>query len=221
MPEFYLLCDVLGIFVLNEADLEMHGTQYVECYNKAPELWREYAENEYFTDGIFDRHVALVERDKNRPSVIIWSLGNEASYGKAFIKGHKYIKRRDNTRPVHYESVYPADKKYYYNKDFDVVSMMYPDFERMDKEVFSNPKETRPYVLCEYTHAMGNSCGDISKYWEIIYNNAQCMGAFVWEWADHAVKTKKGYLYGGDFGEQEHDGNFCVDGLLTPDRKLK
>ena len=87
--------------------------------------------------------------------------------------------------------------------------------------MLENPKETRPFLLCEYTHAMGNSCGDIADYWKIIYNNEQCMGGFVWEWADHGIKTKKGFLYGGDFGEKEHDGNFCCDGLLTPDRKIK
>ncbi|MBO4962982.1 MAG: hypothetical protein J6C97_04310, partial [Clostridia bacterium] len=103
----------------------------------------------------------------------------------------------------------------------DMVSMMYPTIDRIKKEVLENPKETRPFVICEYTHAMGNSCGDVSQYWDLIYKNEQCMGAFVWEWADHAIKTKKGFMYGGDFGEKEHDGNFCCDGLLTPDRKIK
>jgi hypothetical protein len=98
---------------------------------------------------------------------------------------------------------------------------MYPSIEKIKKDVLENKKETRPFVLCEYTHAMGNSCGDIADYWKLIYNNEQCMGAFVWEWADHGIKTKKGFLYGGDFGEKEHDNNFCCDGLLTPDRKLK
>ena len=219
-PEFYQLCDYYGIFVMDEADLETHGA----CtrhggYEK--ELWSQYAENEIFTDGIEQRHIALVERDKNRPSVIIWSLGNESSFGKAFFKGAKYIRKRDTSRPVHYEGLQEANKKYYYTKYVDMVSMMYPSIERMKKEVLDNQKETRPYVLCEYTHAMGNSCGDIADYWKVIYNNEQCMGAFVWEWADHAIKTKKGFLYGGDFGEKEHDNNFCCDGLLTPDRKIK
>jgi beta-galactosidase len=98
---------------------------------------------------------------------------------------------------------------------------MYPSIEKIKKDVLENKKETRPFVLCEYTHAMGNSCGDIADYWKLIYDNEQCMGAFVWEWADHGIKTKKGFLYGGDFGEREHDNNFCCDGLLTPDRKLK
>lgn len=220
MPEFYQLCDVMGMYVMNEADLEMHGACTRHGGYEEP-LWREYAENEFFEEGITSRHVALVERDKNRPCVVMWSLGNESSFGKAFFKGVKYIRNRDKTRPVQYESLQQAAKKYYYTKLVDVVSMMYPPISKMKKDVFENPKETRPYVLCEYTHAMGNSCGDIAAYWDVIYNNEQCLGAFVWEWADHGIRTKKGFLYGGDFGETEHDGNFCIDGLVTPDRKIK
>ena len=220
MPEFYLLCDYYGLYVMDEADLEMHGACAI---NGGFEIscWQEYANNEFFTAGITDRHVALVERDKNRPSVIIWSLGNESSFGKAFISGAKYIKKRDNTRPIHYEGLNCAEDKYYYTKMVDVASRMYPSLQTIQEKVIDNPKESRPFVLCEYTHAMGNSCGDISDYWKLIYNNEQCMGAFVWEWADHAIKTKKGFLYGGDFGEPEHDENFCCDGLLTADRKIK
>ncbi len=219
-PEFYMLCDVFGLYVMDEADLEMHGAVIREgCFDVS--LWCEYAENEFFAPGITDRHIALVERDKNRTCVIIWSLGNESSYGKAFFEGAKYIKDRDNTRPVHYEGLQNADPKYYYTDMVDMVSMMYPSYETIRERVLDNPEETRPFVLCEYTHAMGNSCGDIAEYWEMIYNNDQLMGAFVWEWADHGIKTDKGFLYGGDFNEAEHDGNFCADGLLTPDRKLK
>ena len=220
MPEFYQLCDRIGLFVMDEADLEMHGAATRDGgYDH--KLWSEYAENEIFADGILDRHTALVERDKNRPCVIIWSLGNESSFGKAFFKGAKYIRKRDTSRPVHYEGLQEADKKYYYTKLVDMVSMMYPSLEKIEKDVLKNPKETRPFVLCEYTHAMGNSCGDIADYWQVINANDQCMGGFVWEWADHGVRTKKGFLYGGDFGEREHDGNFCCDGLVTPDRKVK
>ena len=175
----------------------------------------------FFEPGITDRHTALVERDKNRTSVIIWSLGNESSFGKAFFKGANYIKNRDNTRPVHYEGLQNADPKYYYTELVDMVSMMYPSFDTIREKVLDNPMENRPFVMCEYTHAMGNSCGDIAEYWDMIYNNEQMMGAFVWEWADHGIKTDDGFLYGGDFKEPEHDGNFCADGLLTPDRKLK
>ena len=219
-PEFYLLCDKFGIYVMDEADLEMHGACSRDGRYDTP-LWMEYAENEIFTPGITDRHTALVERDKNRPCVIIWSLGNESSFGKAFFKGANYIKNRDKTRPVHYEGLQYSDPKYYYTELVDMVSMMYPSFETIQTKVLDNPKETRPFVLCEYTHAMGNSCGDIAQYWDMIYNNDQMMGGFVWEWADHGIKTDKGFLYGGDFKEPEHDGNFCADGLLTPNRKIK
>ena len=219
-PEFYMLCDMFGIYVMDEADLEMHGAC---CRDGRYDigLWSEYAENDFFAPGITDRHIALVERDKNRPSVIIWSLGNESSFGKAFFRGANYIKNRDKTRPVHYEGLQNADFKYYYTELVDMVSMMYPSFETIREKVLDNPKENRPFIMCEYTHAMGNSCGDIAEYWNMIYNNEQMMGGFVWEWADHGIKTDKGFLYGGDFKEPEHDGNFCADGLLTPDRKLK
>lgn len=220
MPQFYQLCDYFGIYVMDEADVESHGACAVNgSYEDAP--WMEYAENKFFSDGITDRHVALVERDKNRSSVIIWSLGNESSFGKAFFDGAKYVKKRDKTRPVHYENLRHAHKKYKNYKHIDMFSLMYPSYKMIRELVLDNEKETKPFVMCEYTHAMGNSCGDVAGYWDIINNNEQCMGAFVWEWADHAIKTKKGFLYGGDFGEQEHDGNFCCDGLLTADRKLK
>lgn len=219
-PEFYQLCDRFGLFVLDEADLETHGAV---CSREgfSIENWSKYANDELFSEGIFERHRALVERDKNRPCVIMWSLGNEASFGKAFFKGARYIKACDPTRPVHYEGLQEADEIHYYTDCVDVVSMMYPSLNRIRERVLDNPNETRPFVMCEYTHAMGNSCGDIADYWKLIYNEEQMMGAFVWEWADHAIKTRKGFLYGGDFGETEHDGNFCVDGLVTPDRKVK
>ena len=219
-PEFYHLTDAYGIYVLDEADLEMHGA----CTRDGRyefSLWREYGEDELFAPGITDRHTALVERDKNRTSVIIWSLGNESSFGKAFFDGVDYIRSRDNTRPVHYESLQQADPKYYFTDRVDMVSSMYPTLDWIREKVLDNPEETRPFILCEYTHAMGNSCGDISDYWELIYSNEQMMGGFVWEWADHGIRTEQGFLYGGDFGEREHDSNFCIDGLLTPDRKIK
>ena len=219
-PEFYLLTDAYGIYVMDEADLEMHGA----CTREGGydfSLWSEYAEDMLFAPGITDRHTALVERDKNRTSVIIWSLGNESSFGKAFFEGVDYIRARDKTRPVHFESLQQADPKYYFTDRVDMVSMMYPSIERIKEKILDNPEETRPFIMCEYSHAMGNSCGDIAEYWELIYNNEQMMGGFVWEWADHAIRGERGFLYGGDFGESEHDGNFCCDGLLTTDRRIK
>ena len=219
-PEFYMLCDLHGIYVMDEADLEMHGA----CSREGGydgRLWSAYAEDSFFAEGIADRHKALVERDKNRPCVIMWSLGNESSFGEAFLEGASYVRKRDKTRPVHYEGLQCADKKYYYTDLVDVVSMMYPTLDAIRERVLENQTETRPFVMCEYSHAMGNSCGDLAAYWDMIYKNDRMMGAFVWEWADHAIRTDKGFLYGGDFGEHEHDGNFCADGLLTPDRRLK
>ena len=223
MPEFYLLCDKVGLYVMDEADYESHGQGVLTGCTAgfSNKEWYDFAENMAISGAMKDRHQALVERDKNRSCVIIWSLGNEGSFGRALYAGVRYIKARDNTRPVHYENVQCSPKKYYYTKLVDVCSNMYSSIEWIEKNVLNNPKEKRPFVLCEYTHAMGNSCGDISAYWKQIYANPQLMGAFVWEWADHAIKTKKGFLYGGDFGETEHDGNFCCDGLVTTDRKLK
>ena len=216
-PEFYLLCDAYGIYVMDEADVETHGA--CSCTGSfSKETWASVvADNELFEYAIADRYSALVERDKNRPCVIMWSLGNESSFGKSMESGARLIRKRDS-RPIHYEGLQNADEKYYFSDCVDVVSMMYPSCSLIQSKVLDNPEENRPFVLCEYTHAMGNSCGDISEYWDMIYKNEQMMGAFVWEWADHAIKTEKGFLYGGDFGEAEHDGNFCCDGLLSPDR---
>lgn len=229
MPEFYLLCDKYGIYVMDEADVEMHGFECAKVPKERAERivnWSAAADDMLFADGITDRHMALVERDKNRSCVLIWSLGNESSYGEAFLPGTKYVHRRDKTRPVHYEGIRNAHPKYRYSKLQDMYSRMYPALAEISSEtrpyvVLNDPRETRPYVLCEYTHAMGNSCGDVGDYWRLIDREPQMMGAFVWEWADHAIRTKRGFLYGGDFGEPEHDGNFCCDGMITPDRKLK
>ena len=223
-PEFYQLCDVFGLYVMDEADVEMHGVLHRfgsgECGSAR---YDDFASDEFFAPAISDRERALVERDKNRPCVIIWSLGNEAGFGKAFLEGLAYIKARDASRPVHYErarDVHEQALGLEGNARVDIVSRMYSGFDFI-REYLDDPAQDRPFVLCEYTHAMGNSCGDIAKYWDMIYNNEQLMGAFVWEWADHAIKTDKGFLYGGDFGESEHDSNFCVDGVLTTDRKFK
>ncbi|MDE6585315.1 MAG: hypothetical protein K2K80_01370, partial [Clostridia bacterium] len=219
VPEFYQLCDYFGLYVMDEADVETHGAaEYTGAYDR--KLWTEFANDEFWSEGIYDRHRTLVERDKNRPSVIIWSLGNESSFGKSFLKGVRYIREHD-TRPVHYEGLHHGDKKYYYTELVDMISVMYPPYDWVEKTYLTDEKEKRPLVFCEYSHAMGNSNGDLADYWRLINREPRLMGAFVWEWADHAILTEKGFLYGGDFGETEHDGNFCADGLVTPDRKIK
>ena len=218
-PEFYDLCDAYGFYVMDEADLETHGAcAYQGGYDR--KLWQDFANNGIFDDGVYEREIQLLERDKNHTCVVIWSLGNESSYGKMFYRGADYIHKRD-ARPIHYENIWEmVDKAEYYTERIDIASRMYPEVSFFE-EYLADEKETRPLVLCEYSHAMGNSNGDLSDYWEKTDQNERFIGAFVWEWCDHAVKTEKGFLYGGDFGEIEHDGNFCVDGLVTPDRKIK
>lgn len=219
-PEFYQLCDRYGLYVMSEADLEMHGGAGTEGgYSMA--LINALAENMAISDGILDREKALVEREKNRPSIIMWSLANESGFGKAFFAGAKYIKQRDKTRPVQYQGVEDLCEKYYYSPLIDVIGAFYPTEEKLEKKLLNNKREKRPFILTEYAHSMGNSDGDISAYWEIINKTPQMLGGFAWQLTDHAIRTKKGLLYGGDFGETEHDGNFCCTGLYTIDRKIK
>ncbi len=218
MPEFYELCNAYGFYVMDEADVETHGV-CTSTGGYSRQVWQEWADKEEFASSILDREINLYERDKNFSCVLIWSLGNESSWGKSFYDGADYMKSKDD-RPIHYEGAWETDKQDYYNKRIDIASRMYPMPEFFN-EFLADEKEVRPLVLCEYSHAMGNSCGDLSDYWEMIDTNDRFMGAFVWEWCDHAVLTEKGFLYGGDFGEIEHDGNFCVDGLISPDRKIK
>lgn len=217
-PEFYQLCDYFGFYVMDEADVETHGIAQCEGGYDL-EIWREYTNRDIFDQSVLDREINLLERDKNRSCVVIWSLGNESGYGKMFYECADYIHAHDS-RPIHYESFWWTGHPEYYTDRVDLVSKMYAPVEFFD-EYLADEKETRPYVLCEYTHAMGNSCGDVHAYWQQIDKSDRFVGAFVWEWCDHAVKVGSKYLYGGDFGETEHDGNFCVDGLVTPDRKVK
>lgn len=214
-PEFYDLCDAMGFYVMDEADVETHGMadRYGSYGN---ESWQEFADSGIADKGVTDREITLYERDKNRTCVVMWSLGNESSYGKMFHAGADYIHARDS-RPVYYEGAWNlADKSDYYTHRIDLAGRMYPSIAEM-KEFLLDGKEKRPLLLCEYSHAMGNSNGDLNDYWNLIDGNERFAGAFVWEWRDHAILTESGYKYGGDFGENEHDGNFCVDGLLNPD----
>ena len=219
MPQFYELCDALGLYVMDEADVESHGAvKSTGGFDKA--AWQAFAESGLYDDAVTDRIIALYERDKNAACVVMWSLGNESNYGRMFHAGAKYIKAADG-RPVHYESNWESDHADYYTPLIDVASRMYPPVSWLTEEYLNDKNETRPLVLCEYSHAMGNSCGDLSDYWSVIDSSDRFIGAFVWEWCDHAVRKGKGFCYGGDFGEKEHDGNFCIDGLVSPDRKIK
>lgn len=223
-PLFYQLCDELGMYVIDEADMESHGC--VEVYNDFK--WsRGYngiallASDERFEKAILDRSESLVKRDINRPCVVFWSLGNESGYGTNMLAAGELVKSLDNTRLLHYESTYKLDDTS--DEILDVVSEMYTSPEDMMK-FLEKEDEKRPFILCEYCHAMGNGPGDLEDYHNIFYSNERFCGGFVWEWSDHACPlgvTDDGrikYGYGGDFGEKHNDRNFCMDALTYPDR---
>ncbi len=224
-PEFYKLCDKYGFYIIDEADIETHGT--VTSQGKwSHTLYASIADNKDWELSIIDRCERLVARDKNRPSVIIWSLGNESGFGQCFKSAITRVRELDSTRLVHYESALveettSAVSPYFENLDF--VSRMYPSVQWISDNFLANEEETKPLILCEFCHAMGNGPGDLADYYELIYKNDNFCGAFVWEWCDHTVKIgekdgKAMYAYGGDFGEFPHDSNFCMDGLVYPDR---
>lgn len=225
-PLFCQLCDEYGLYVIDEADMESHGC--VEVYND----FKWSAENSYcgiamlacderFRAAICDRAESLVKRDINRPCVVFWSLGNESGYGENMLASAKLVKSLDDTRLVHYESTHRLDETPL--DVLDVVSGMYWDINGM-KGFLDNKDEHRPFVLCEYCHAMGNGPGDLEDYHETFYSSDRFIGGFVWEWSDHAcilgttADGKPKYGYGGDFGEKHNDGNFCMDALTYPDR---
>ena len=226
-PVFYQLCDEYGFYVIDEADLEMHGC--VEVYNDFKWSWEGgyngialLASDERFKEAIIDRAKLMVARDGNRPCVVFWSLGNESGYGTNLRAAAEYIKTTDPTRLVHYESVHKLDDTS--DDVLDVVSRMYASPDDMQK-FLDNEDETRPFIQCEYCHAMGNGPGDLEDYHNAFYSNERFCGGFVWEWCDHGFslgKTADGkekFGYGGDFGERHNDGNFCMDGLVYPDRR--
>ena len=218
MPEFYDLCDYYGLYIINEADVENHG---VDAYPRTHKDWQDAANSGLYDDGVFIREVSLYERDKNHPCVVMWSLGNESNYGKMFFKGADYIHEKD-TRPIHYEGIHNTiDRSDYYTSRIDVISRMYPTVKDIKNNYLKDKNEKRPLMLCEYTHAMGNSSGDVADYWKLIYNEDRIIGACVWEWCDHAVEVDGKLKYGSDFLEHRNDNNFCVDGLVDPYRNIK
>lgn len=225
-PEFYKLCDKYGFYVIDEADIEAHGT-ITSAYPNTHNRYEIIADNPKWELTIVDRVEKLAERDKNHPSVIFWSLGNESGYGCCFRKAGERLKEIDDTRLTHYESmVIHEDKAKKGTETFevlDMVSMMYPSLKYLENDFIGNPNEKRPRVLCEFAHAMGNGPGSLKEYYDLIYKYDVFCGAFVWEWCDHTVHIgyengKSKYFYGGNFGEFPHDSNFCMDGLVYPDR---
>ena len=231
-PWVLQLCDELGFFVIDEADLEAHGSVDASLCFDTPGMGYTgiaYAvNNPVFEKPILDRIQLMVNRDLNRPSVIFWSLGNEAGYSVFMEKAARWIKSFDSSRLVHYESIYvinglpePVDSE----ETLDVVSRMYSSPDWIENEFLKNEKEKRPFMLCEYCHAMGNGPGDLEDYWQMFYKYDRIAGALIWEWCDHGLKIGQNengnakYAYGGDFNEKIHDGNFVMDGLVYPDRR--
>ena len=207
-PRFLDLCDKYGLYVIDEADLETHGfckTGDVSQISNDP-LWQK---------AYVDRAIRMVERDKNHPCIIMWSLGNESGYGINHDKMAEWIRMRDPAIPIHYEGAGDA-------KIVDVVSVMYPTIDRLIEQG-EKEDDPRPFFMCEYAHAMGNGPGNLKEYWEAVYKYPRLMGGCIWEWADHGIRQKnqngeEWFAYGGDFGDWPNDGNFCIDGLVFPDR---
>lgn len=225
-PEFLELCDRYGLYVMDECDQETHGVEnaYGLC---SLESIGQLASNEAVLDSYMDRMIRMVERDKNSPSIFSWSLGNEGQFGTNHVKMSEWTKKRDNTRLVHYERTAFPNKAYGADQIkidpcVDIISRMYTNLENL--EIQGNMRnDERPYFLAEYCHAMGLGPGEVKDYWDIIYAHKRLIGGCVWEWCDHAVEKalpngEVGYIYGGDSGEFPHDGNFCCDGLVFPDR---
>ncbi len=225
-PKFYQLCDRIGLYVIDEGDMESHGC--VEVYND----FKWSADNAYngialiasddrFRKAILDRSESLVKRDVNRPCVLFWSLGNESGYGTNMKAAGELVKKLDTTRLLHYESLHHLDDTS--NAVLDVISEMYTSTEDMQKYL-KKKGEHRPFILCEYCHAMGNGPGDLEDYHNAFHSSERFCGGFIWEWCDHGIiqgKTADGkvkYGYGGDFGERHNDNNFCMDALVYPDR---
>ena len=216
---WYDLCDEYGLYVIDENNLESHGTRFMgdetPLIPDGMSIW---------TPSCMDRITSLYQRDKNHPSVIIWSLGNECSAGENFLKMHDYLNKVDPSRPVHYESIW--DKAHFdFDKNVtDIYSQMYP--KPWDLERDMNLHTDKPWMLCEYSHSMGNSCGGNEKYLELFDKYKGFFGVFVWDFVDQGVKLKKDdgttfIGYGGDCGEFTHDGSFCGNGLVFADRELK
>ena len=228
-PYFYELCDEYGFYVIDEADIEAHGPSELfysdNNWDNQAARWNEpIAGNPEFCESILDRIKRCVIRDKNRASVVIWSMGNESAYGVTFEEALAWVKSYDRSRLTHYESAQYTDgrRKYDYS-NLDLYSRMYPSISEMAEYIDGDGD--KPYILCEYCHAMGNGPGDLEDYFQFFDSHETTCGGFVWEWCDHAIYKGKAangkamYAYGGDSGETIHDGNFCMDGLVYPDRR--
>jgi len=227
-PYFYQLCDKYGFMVIDEADIEAHGPVMVyrkedTDYNRFKRWNEKIADDPAWEASILDRVELMVRRDKNRPSIVMWSMGNESAYGCNFEKALKWTKEYDPSRITQYESARYRNYDVVYNYDYlDIYSRMYPSLDEIRE--YLKDDASKPFLLVEYCHSMGNGPGDFEDYFELIHKNDLMCGGFVWEWCDHAIykgTAKNGkamYYYGGDHGEKVHDLNFCMDGLVYPDR---
>ena len=227
-PYFYQMCDEYGFMVIDEADIEAHGPFML--YRKEDtdqnrfRRWNEkIADDPAWEKAIVDRVQLMVQRDKNRPSIVMWSMGNESAYGCNFEKALAWTKKFDPDRITQYESARYRNYDITYDYDnLDLYSRMYPSLQEI--EDYLKKDGSKPFLLVEYCHSMGNGPGDFEDYFQMIHKDDRMCGGFVWEWCDHAIahgtaeNGKTRYYYGGDHGETIHDGNFCMDGLVYPDR---
>jgi len=200
-PKMYAMYDYYGLYVMDEADLENHGNHAISNMSS-------------WIPAFNDRIERVIQRDKNHPSVIFWSLGNEGGNGENFTEMYKLAKKIDPSRPIHYEGK---------NEIADMDSHMYPSVERMIQ--FDQRESDKPYFLCEYAHAMGNAVGNLNVYWDYIENKSQrTIGGCIWDWVDQGInmygKPASQFYYGGDFGDKPNDGDFACNGLTTPDRRV-
>lgn len=232
-PEFYELCDEYGFYVIDETDLEIHGVVDLFNVNIFGEMDNHpfppfISDNPEWTEGIVDRVKKNVMRDKNRTCVVIWSMGNESGYGCTFEDALAWTKAFDPSRLTHYEGSLHSPRNPIRGKnDFsniDLRSRMYASIPEMHDYLQNNPD--KPFIQCEFIHAMGNGPGDIEDYYELEEQYDTFVGGFIWEWCDHGVYMgttndgRKKFYYGGDSGEYPHDGNFCMDGMVYPDRRV-
>lgn len=215
--KWYELCDEYGLYVIDEVNLETHGTwkygqqEEGDALPGSKEEWRE---------NVLDRAKSMYERDKNHPSIVIWSLGNESFGGDNFLHMYRYFKDADTSRLVHYEGAFHFRKS---DQASDIESQMYTKIAEVEQYARNNP--SKPFILCEYSHAMGNSCGGLDAYWELFNRYPVLQGGFIWDWIDQSILTRNQdgleyYAYGGDFGESPHDGTFCGNGLVFADRTV-
>lgn len=229
-PFFYEMCDKYGFMVIDEADIEAHGPFMIyrkedTDYNRFKRWNEKIADDPVWEEAIVDRVKLMVERDKNRFCIVMWSMGNESAYGCNFEKALEWTKNFDPDRITQYESArYRNYDETYDYSNLDVYSRMYPAISEVQE--YLDKDGSKPFLLVEYCHSMGNGPGDFEDYFQMIQDNDKMCGGFVWEWCDHAIahgtaeNGKTIYAYGGDHGEEIHDGNFCMDGLVYPDRTV-